>query len=240
MKKQARKDLVAICRALPNLKFDVRINAVNSKEYKNDAQILKEISKQVSSVFIPKVETAAQLERFSENFPATLINPIFETVAGINNIAEILTSPVRNKIDYAFFGNYDFHLDAQIFPVQEQNTAHYWQIVQPMIAAVEKHGLRFGNSPYAHLDDMATLSHIHHQLNLFCKRSYAVMCLHRSQTSFFVQPGAEFPQDLVSTPSSGFVAAFIKNKLKGRSFALLPQNKIITPHEYLLSKLFHG
>ena len=115
LKEQARIDLLKICSSLPNQQFDIRINKANTTARADDELLLRGISN-ISSIFIPKVESAAELEEFSERFDHRYkLNIIIETLNGINKLEEILNSKVAHKIEYVFFGNYDYHLICQIF-----------------------------------------------------------------------------------------------------------------------------
>ncbi len=238
LKAQARIAFACIVNKLPNCKFNIRINAIHSKAFPLDAELLLKFSNQIESVFIPKVESSNDLEIYCEAVQHNhRLNLIIETQKGVNNIDEILSSKYKNRIDFVFFGNYDFHLDCNIFPITEQDSFNYWEIVKPIITKVEKNKLHFGNSPYANIVDTNCLNFTLKQLNAFCKRDFAVMALHKNQSIYFnslITEHQKSIQQAVNTNRSNVtIDLFNNNKQKGRSFAMY-NDRIITPQEYLL------
>lgn len=238
LKQQARLDLLQILSRLPDHCFDVRINALNSLEFTHDKILLRTIFKKINSVFIPKVESAETLESFAADFQYLKMNIITETTCGVSNLETILNCKVRNRIEHVFFGNYDYHLDSNQYPIQEQHSPGYWEMVAPIIKTTEQNGLRFGNSPYVYIDDMQTLKLIHAQLKSFCTGTFAVMSLHKKQTHFFSSLSTcslpVFNLETAYQQIKLLPGDFIAKKLKGRSFAMTTTNRIIPPQEYLL------
>jgi hypothetical protein len=239
LKVNARQDFAGIVRNLPDLKISVRINSVRSTEFEKDKEILRQFDNNIESVFIPKVENRSDLEIVSNEFPSGYkMNLIIETQRGIDNMDEILSSDLKENIDYVFFGNYDYHLDTNTFPVTEQYNPDYWKIVEPVISGVERHKMNFGNSPYANVADTNCLDHILMQLTQLCKRNFALMSLHKIQTSHFQNLIKEWNLDQSISERNNkddfSLDTFTINKQKGRSFAFDSKKRIITPQEYLL------
>ena len=239
LKKQARLDLVKIIENSPNILFDLRINPINGCEFLLDKELLHQYKKHFQSIFIPKVENASDIEYFTNIFSDCFkINPIIETEKGLKNLNKILSSKILKNIEYIFFGNYDYHLDENIYPIQEQNTESYWKLINPIIKKIESKNLMFGNSPYANLNDKDCLDYSLQELNKECNNNFAVMSLHKKQTYYYLTRIEETKPKTQSFPQKNIrlntESLFIKNKLKGRSFAIDSNNRIITPQEYLL------
>ena len=239
LKAKARQDFADIVRNLPNRKINVRVNSVRNIEFQKDKELLWQFRDKIESVFIPKVESRSDLEIFYNEFPPGFkVNLIIETRRGVDNIDEILSSNLNDNIGYVFFGNYDYHLDTNIFPITEQNTPDYWKIVEPIITKVEFHKMNFGNSPYANIPDTNCLDFALIQLTKLCKRNFALMSLHKIQTNHFQNLINEWNLNHSISETNNLhdftLESFTNNKLKGRSFAVDSKKRIITPQEYLL------
>lgn len=238
LKARARQDLSEIAHNMAGQKFSIRINAVRGAEFMHDITLLRELGDSIESIFIPKVESSNDIARLFEALGRECrLNLIVETQKGIQQIDEILSSPFKHKIDFVFFGNYDFHLDTNVFPITEQHDMAYWKMIEPLIAGIERKGIAYGNSPYANIADTDCLNFMVMQLSKLCKRNFALMSLHRSQTEHFRSAVAklEISQmgSLEPRMTDFSLDTFIRNKQKGRSFAM-ENNRIITPQEYLL------
>lgn len=238
LKAKARKDFAAIIQSLPEHKLSLRINSVRSNEFVHDIELLHKFAPNLESIFIPKVEHSNDLnlldKAFNNNYK---LNLIIETQKGIENIDEILTSKFKDRIDFVFFGNYDFHLDQFIYPITEQYTLNYWKMVEPIILKVESHKIKFGNSPYSNIADTDCLEYSIIQLKKLCKQSFSLMSLHKTQTTYFQKRISELCLNNLNTMKINHkdftLETFTNKKQKGRSFALV-NKRIITPQEYLL------
>jgi citrate lyase beta subunit len=239
LKRKARSDFEEIVNLCPNERFSFRINSVRNSEFQYDKLLLEKYINKIETVFIPKVESSSDIAAFYTAVPHRYrLNIIIETQNGVDNLNEILCSRFREHIDYVFFGNYDYHLDNDTYPIAEQYSLTYWKIIEPIIAKVESHHLKFGNSPYANIADKATLDFSLIQLTKLCKANFALVSLHKEQTQHL--------EKLINTgqTSSGrakehrennlTLSGFNTHKQKGRSFSFA-DNKIITPQEYLLA-----
>ncbi len=239
LKANARQDFADIIRNLPNQKISLRVNSIRSNEFQKDKELLWQYGDNIESVFLPKVESSEDLEIFSKEFSdGYKLNLIVETQRGVDNIDEILSSKLKDKIGYVFFGNYDYHLDTNTFPITEQYTLEYWKIVEPIISKVENNKMNFGNSPYANIADTNCLDFALMQLTKLCKRNFALMSLHKIQTNHFQKLLNEWNlNNSISEKNNQndfTLQSFTNNKQKGRSFAYDSKKRIITPQEYLL------
>lgn len=237
LKQQARAALSTIFSLNTGYKFDVRINSPHSAEYANDIALLKIFIPNIRSIFIPKIEYAEDISKVVRDTDATIkVNPIFETLYGVQNRQSICVPEVRDMVEFFFYGNYDYHLDANIFPIHEQYSESYWKIVELLVKTIEN-GFHFGNSPYSNISDFATLQHSLFKLKSICKKDFAVMSLHKKQTLEYMKLQPCKIHNTNSRPSDDHVIdTYVLGKLKGRSFAIdKGSNKIITPQEYLLA-----
>ncbi len=239
LKNKARNDFETIIKNLNNIKVSLRINNLRGNEFIHDKVLLHKYGKNIESIFLPKIENSDDLRifknEFGDNFKTCII---IETKKGINNLNQILNSKIISNIDFVFFGNYDYHLDRNIYPVTEQYSKEYWELIKPIIYYSKKHNIGFGNSPYTNINDKKTLEFSIFQLSKLYKHKFAVMSLHKKQTDFFYDLlfKRKFTEKILkindnSTPLT--IDNFISNKQKNRSFALY-NNRIITPQEYLL------
>jgi len=238
LKSQARKDLLRIIEGV-SVKINVRINPVDSPHFREDIELLKQIRNKISSVFIPKISSSSEIDLFYKAYGEICnINPILETKIGIDNIDEILSSKYSCNFQFVFFGNYDFHLDLNHFPIREQHSEEYWDIVAPLISKIERKGLKYGNSAYSNIGDVYTNEFIVKNLKKKCKRNFALISLHNKQTKDFNNELKGVENCIGFTPKitlNSNLDNYIKHKQKGRSFAFVG-NSIITPQEYLLTK----
>ncbi|PCJ65218.1 MAG: hypothetical protein COA58_10170 [Bacteroidetes bacterium] len=242
LKAQARKDFIAILAFIPERKISLRINRVGSEEFENDLILLDQTKNRIESVFLPKVESMEDILIFqsctSNKFK---LNLILETKKGIENIDQILSPTYKVLIDKVFFGNYDYHLDSNIFPVHEQSSDWYWNTIKQIISSIEQYGYGFGNSPYALISDTTTLQQSMLKLNKICSNPYALMSLHLQQTKVLFRTNTTQNLDIKSSEFEGIEdlkTSFIKNLQKGRSFSFDNQ-RIITPQEYFLATAKH-
>lgn len=238
LKQNARHDFEEIIKQFPDRKFSLRINSVRGNEFHLDKILLDKFAHSIETVFIPKVESSSDIASFySATTHKYRLNLIVETKRGIENLEEILSSSFRGYIDFIFFGNYDYHLDINTYPITEQHSLNYWKIIEPIISKVENHQFKFGNSPYANIADKTTLDFSLMQLTKLCKADFALMSLHRKQTTHFNKLINDWQLSFVKTKryeKNGFsLATFSQHKQKGRSFSFA-DNRIITPQEYLL------
>jgi len=238
LKANARQDFADIIKNLPNQTFSLRINSIRSNEFLHDKELLHKFADNIENIFIPKVESSEDLTIFCNEFGKKhKLNLIVETQRGLDNIDEILSSKFADRIDFVFWGNYDFHLDKNIYPITEQHSLNYWKIVEPIISKVESHKINFGNSPYANIADTDCLDFSIMQLTKLCKQSFALMSLHKTQTIYFQKLIAELSLNKLRSKKINHndftLETFTTNKQKGRSFAL-DNKRIFTPQEYLL------
>jgi citrate lyase beta subunit len=239
LKQQARIELAKIFSLNPQFKFDVRVNSPHSDEYEKDMVLIHSFVHNVRSIFIPKTENSDTINKVLNDTGGHIpVNPIIETLNGLKNRNAICTPQISGRVEFFFFGNYDFHLDANIFPICEQDSDAYWKVAASLIETVEK-DFHFGNSPYSNINDMATLRYSLGRLKASCNKPFAVMSLHKKQTLEYkrlqtgevddIPPKIENAHQLVRE-------TYISGKLKGRSFAIdKDTRRIITPQEYLLA-----
>jgi hypothetical protein len=240
MKSKAREDVTEILTKTKGIKYSVRINRVNSDEYHKDCELLHNYSDHFDTIVLPKIESESDLAMFNSDFNNNFkINIIIESQKGIDNLDEILSSKYAGRIEFVAFGNYDFHLDKNTYPINEQDSENYWDTIKPIVSVVEKYDKKFENSPYAYLTNFDCLVYSLHRLFQLCNNDFALTSLHKRQTLFYNRQLLELSpvKSMKNQSSEPYISIenYIDNKLKGRSFAL-DNSKIITPQEYLLLK----
>ena len=238
MKAAARQDCITIFKAFPERKFYLRINN-NDNELKHDMQLVRNHAASIKGLFIPKTETPADIIKVIEKCDTILsLCIILETLAGIKNAVEILSEKYTAPIPFVFYGNYDFHLNAGIYPVEEQSSSAYWKRVTPLIKLVEHAEISFGNSPYAHIGDTESLRAAHKKLMNKCRLPFAMVSLHIDQTRFLEDlingSSVAVPNKSISSSTELTSELFLRHKQRGRSFAFDHFRRLITPHEYQL------
>jgi hypothetical protein len=239
LKQGARIELAKIFTLNPLFKFDVRVNSPCSDEYEKDMELINHFIKNVKSIFIPKTDNPETIYKvLNDALGDVLVNPIIETLDGFKNRESICAPRISGRIEFFFFGNYDFHLDANIFPIREQHSDAYWKVAGSLIETVEKN-FHFGNSPYSYIPDLATLQYSLNRLKGLCRKPFAVMSLHKKQTLEYkrLQAGSfDNPAPLLANTHSRVRETYISGRLKGRSFSIDRETRrIITPQEYLLA-----
>eukprot|EP01120_Amphizonella_sp_Union-15-10_P013721 TRINITY_DN6449_c0_g1_i2.p1 TRINITY_DN6449_c0_g1~~TRINITY_DN6449_c0_g1_i2.p1 ORF type:complete len:323 (-),score=54.91 TRINITY_DN6449_c0_g1_i2:144-1112(-) len=115
-KQEARENVVRLLteRDFGSTERVVRINHPDSEFYSDDLDAIKSVLDRVDAIFIPKVETASQIEHIGgfldkhsrvENFDTKIIAGI-ESSNGLLNLREICNSSPR--LDALVFGSEDF------------------------------------------------------------------------------------------------------------------------------------
>jgi len=241
LKERARKDLSFILKKTKK-KINIRINSIHSPFFIEDLHLLEKFDKKISSIFIPKIESSDDINIFYQKYGRRCkINPIIETKIGVENIENILSSKYKSEFQFVFFGNYDFHLDKKIFPINEQYSRKYWDTVLPLIIKIEEQGLKFGNSAYANINDENTNRFIVRQLKKKCKNKFALISLHNKQSEIINNELSDICKNISNhyiyenNSSQSSLEDYSNTKQKGRSFAFY-NGSIITPQEYLLLK----
>ena len=240
MKEKARVDLKLILSGISRQKVSLRINSVNSDDYLKDKVLLHTFADRFEYVFVPKTTGAADILKLYNEFGNLFrICPIVESKSGMENLPSLIELKTWIEIEFIFFGNYDYHLDQDKYPITEQCDPGYWELILPMIRMLESAGINFGNSPYANIGDLETIKHIYHQLKHICSRRFACVTLHRTQTEqlnnlLSGKSNSTFRENL-SNQQVSVTEMFKAGKLKGRSFAFNRNMQIITPQEYILS-----
>lgn len=238
LKADARKAFEEILSLFPDRKFCIRINAISSDEFQKDIPLLEKYGDRIEILCLPKVENELAITTVQSCTSRKFrINLIIETQIGIRQLPQIVNKDNHHDIEYVMFGNYDYHLDLGIFPIVEQCSDEYWQMIAPLIKVTEDLNLKFCNSPYVNLADQATLHYSYQQLNCMCSDDFALLSLHKQQTCYLFNLINNIPTPTLENArkeNAEFeLDYFRKHRQKGRSFSLLG-NRILTPQEYLL------
>lgn len=254
LKEQARESLRRLLYLIKDLNNDytisIRINALNTADFKNDIPALNLHEFKWKAIFIPKIESSQDINSILEvlrdqNVKFKEIVPIFESQKAIGTADQILSKDYSGFLKYVFFGHYDYNLDCNNYPIMEQNTSNYWDLLKSFIPKLEKYNVCYGNSPYTRLNDSHGFNRILSNLDSICKLPFGQISLHLSQTKICYNRNnhkddekcnLSFFKTDENYDAPAIIKLFEKHHLKGRSFALIPgTNFIITPQEYQLA-----
>lgn len=250
LKLSGRKALVFLSDFLSDISktfpVHIRINNPTTSFFEYDLKLLEKLeSVNWESIFAPKTESLQNLQYLDAEFKNRGINhkgisPIVETIKGVNWLVNDFTY-TNIPLHGIFFGNYDYNLSCNNWPLVEQNSEGYWSLAEGLISKVESLGYRYGNSPYANLRDISTLNQILVRLNTMCSLDFYQVTLNNVQSKNCREFCAK-PKAALLHPSTGansvqeIQMGFLKYKLSNRSFAFDHfAGRLITPHEYLLS-----
>jgi citrate lyase beta subunit len=224
----------------------IRINNPATAYYAQDISVLAGLKNiRWQSIFVPKTETIDELnevyaELKNRNIWFLSLSPIIETRIGL----EMMMTKFKNAgplFQTVYFGNYDYNLSANNWPLIEQHNNKYWQMVKPLIKKIEQLGYHYGNSPYANLTDKETLRLVLNNLALHCRRSFCQVTLNAEQSKFCLgyNKNRKMSPSLLPVQQNDRINIprdFSRHKLPNRSFAFIGSlGRIITPQEYLLS-----
>lgn len=230
------------------IKIGVRINVEIVAEFEKDLAFLKCISP-VSKLFLPKINTATQLQIILSHFMKSNIHceeciPVIESRKAINNLHQILEQ--NPGIKTIAFGHCDYNLSIDAFPFFHQDTLEYWKWVEEIVNITNKHSVTFINSPFLTLepDEYVSFGLIH--LRNITKNNFGQITISRKHSDFVRQFSYEthlknnpaknrlelvFPEKLAQSTISVYEQA------KSEVFALAKtETSFLSPHEYLAAK----
>jgi citrate lyase beta subunit len=142
----------AIAALANNGSYAIRINAVSTRAGLADLLALGEASERPSLLFVPMVESAAEIGIIRSVLADPLIEfvPLIETVAGLNNAGAIAAEP---GVAALMLGGADFSAQLGVTLSWEPLLVVRSQLVMAAAGA----GKRAIDVPYIHLDDEAGL-----------------------------------------------------------------------------------
>lgn len=190
LKEQARKNLSQLSNTFYNSKVGIRINQINSIEYRKDIELLKEL-KQIKWNFIvlPKVESYVEIQQFIKDIATIEFNEIIlciESENGMNNLHSILRKIKHKKITRIQFGHFDYFLDKGVFPIPEQTSPVFWETCELLIQEVERLGYTYLHTPMNELNSEALANGIVKRLKLICKNEFGFATVSSSQNKLLL------------------------------------------------------
>lgn len=257
LKSNARKNLIELGKmvnagGLSPAAFHIRVNPLHSPELQLDLAALRAANIPWTGIFVPQVEQPEHIELYSTKLETSGIQfkeliPILETRAGLANTEAIFENR-PTTVKAAFFGNYDYHLEMNQFPVADQSEPAYWEIVEPLIANLERLGVQFGNSPYTHLKDDPAFLQILERLSWVCKLPLRQVTLRLQQTKLCHSFGKSVenmmalqllnaaPEVMPLDEAKTIVLSFERQRSRQRTTQTSQAKRFITPQEYLLAR----
>jgi citrate lyase beta subunit len=194
LKAQGRSQLIVLAaeekEVFDRQRIGVRINRLGGPHAAADLATLGEIARRVriDCVVPTKVESGAELTEWatrvgSLGIGAERLVPIVETVAGLENLTELLATAVTLGVGWLVYGHYDYALDAGWWPFPELDSTTYQRHASPIIAAVEAAGLHFVQPPFFHLSRLDRFAVTLGELQRVCRLQPGAITLGRPQTA---------------------------------------------------------
>src|SRR4030095_12828184 len=107
--------------------LSLRINVVGSGELERDLDMLRHLADRVgwNEIYLPKIERYSTVAEIRSMLRARGITwrslvPTIETVAGVEQLGELLQEDVIASAGKVQFGHYDYNLDAGNWPFVDQ------------------------------------------------------------------------------------------------------------------------
>ena len=229
------------------LNIGVRINSTEGMEYNLDLLSLSGTG-QISTVFLPKVESAQQILKLQNDLQENNISfdeiiPVIETKVGLKNLSSILKSDLK-KVKRFAFGHCDYNNDCGNFPFFHQDSREYWTWITKIFKELKLYGYTIVNSPCLQLDNEVYFLNMLNILVSICGSDCAQVTLTKTQTEVCVsysviKPDAELPlmgNRLDFKVPAVYIESFIKefeNKYHEKGFVISNGRVLISPQEYV-------
>ncbi|MCL5020127.1 MAG: aldolase/citrate lyase family protein [Bacteroidetes bacterium] len=249
LKARQRAMLVDLLRSLESRigkpMIGVRINSPSSEFYSHDLSAIHSL-KRLHSIFLPKLEEAAELESFASELriDADEIIPVVETTKALDNIDRIL-SINDPRFKSVAFGHCDFNLSCGFFPFHHQDSDKYWEWMDILDKHVSSSEKVLINSPVLRLGDSTLFKSTLSALGRYRSVTGQItLCLEQTESCASYDDGpvkriscSKPPSDPIEQ-ARHIVSLFESNRVDGRSFAIDERREIISPQEYSAAMSF--
>ena len=169
LKREARNGLLRISekRDWPaSARMYIRINATSTDFFEEDVETVITASQNempITGVFLPKVETYAQVESLNSKLSAANrsfeIVPMIETVLGMKNVAEILEQDqMAGLCPRVHYGHFDYCYDADIWPFPDPYHHDFWGIITPLLDILSIYNKTYIHTPSRKPSDIVLAS----------------------------------------------------------------------------------
>ncbi|MFZ4546972.1 MAG: hypothetical protein ACOYN4_06045 [Bacteroidales bacterium] len=232
-----------------SLNFGVRLNSQDSGEQKLDIEAIPSGSL-IPTILLPKVESSFHINALVDKLAAKNIVyneliPIIETRKGLESLEKILMA--KHPITKVGFGHCDYNLSIDAFPFFHQDSHEYWKWVNRIIQVLRSRNIKFINSAYLNLGNLAFFQTMLSHIQQVCNGNFGQFTLNHHQTllcSSFANPNPLLEGILKNRLDLGVNKEDIESLItsfethnKGQGFTLIPEtNIIISPQEYCTAK----
>ena len=237
----------------------VRINATNSEFFEEDVQTVVMASQNkipITGVFLPKVETYAQIENLNSKLSAANrsleIVPMIETVPGMNNISEILHRDQSHGFcQRVHYGHFDYCYDADIWPFPDPCHHSFWEIVTPLLQILSQYNKTYIHTPFPFPENPELFWSASYYLSRMIPSLEVWACTLNAELSFSQAPEETIPLSCfdpdLSTESlineaRAICEDFLDGRAMKRSFAI-SRGRFIPPHQFFTAQRYlkaHG
>lgn len=250
LKKQARNNLRLLLNVHSDLEVGVRINHLNSSEYKNDIILLSELKHvKWSYIVLPKIESYYEIKQILVDLLSIRYQEIIiciESDTGLNNLHSTLKNINSKNISKIQFGHFDYFFDRGIFPIPEQTSPVFWETCESLIKQVEELGFTYLHTPINVLNSKSLTNSIVNKLKKTCENEFgfATVSMIQNELLLYYKESEAKPLLMKSNNinktiyANEIINCFSKNK-SNFSFQHKNQDRIfIPPQEYYAAKLF--
>lgn len=249
LKSEQRRSVIAFLKSIENRieqpDIGLRINSCTSEYYPDDLRALNSL-RSLQCVFLPKVESGADMESFSENVESGVAEliPVVETVRGFDYLSDILSVNDWRFTSLAF-GHCDFNLDNGFFPFHHQNSLKYWEWIDALDSALLPSGKRLLNSPVLRLGDTGLFAQVLSKFRRYGSAGGQVtLCFDQTRMCSSYEDVSPLPFGRAcgsvdpSEKACRVVHSFENYRGEGKWFALDKDRTIVSVQEYTAAKRF--
>ena len=239
-------------RLFSSKRIGVRINGINTDDYRLDIKEISYISKYVSldAIWLPMVldsDTILQcLDDLEQSGVKNIeIIPIIETVDGVNNLEDILALAKEVNINRVHYGHYDYSLDSGKWPFLTQDQDAFWVLVESIINIIEDFECYYIHTPLGELENDELFLSINKKLTGLCQNKIGRTTLNYHQTLLIsdnefitkLDKKISYSENEKINLAHKTITQFELYRINKRSFSI-SGGKFITPHEYMVAKKY--
>ena len=262
LKEEARDGLIRISKKSgwpDSARIYVRINATNSDFFEEDVQAVVMASQNkmpITGVFLPKVETYAQVENLNSKLSAANrsleIVPMIETVPGMKNISKILHRDQSHGFcRRVHYGHFDYCYDADIWPFPDPCHNSFWEIVIPLLQILSRYNKTYIHTPFPFPENPELFWSTSYYLSRIIPSLEVWACTLNGELSFSQAPKETIPlscfdpdlsTDALIDEARTICEDFLDGRAKKRSFAM-SRGRFIPPHQFFTAQRYlkvHG
>jgi hypothetical protein len=262
LKREARNGLLRISKKRDwsaSARMYIRINATSTDFFEEDVETVITACQNempITGVFLPKVETYAQVESLNSKLSAANgsleIVPMIETVLGMKNVAEVLEQDqMVGLCPRVHYGHFDYCYDADIWPFPDPCHHDFWDIITPLLDILSIYNKTYIHTPFPFPEDYQLFwSSSDHASNIISSLEVWA-CTLNAELSFSESPEAPIPlacfdpdmsEDALVNEARTISDDFLGGRARKRSFAI-SRGRFVPPHQFLTAQRYlkaHG